>query len=123
VNHAGGLGPLRPRQRGRPPANQGQPAHAQVTAVSGPAAADVEGIPLRLRSAQINLDRPNFSLNPTNCNSFAVRAAVGGDEGGRADLASHFQVADCASLPFGPKLALELKGAPSGPTCRRCTRP
>ena len=32
----------------------------------------LEGIPLRLRSIRVNLDRPNFALNPTNCDPFAV---------------------------------------------------
>lgn len=83
---------------------------AQVKVVSDSLPQMLQGIPLRLRSVQVNLDRPNFSLNPTNCSPFAVRALVSGDQGGRADLSSHFQVADCASLPFGPKLALKLTG-------------
>ena len=32
----------------------------------------LDGIPLRLRSVLLDLDRPNFTLNPTNCDPFAV---------------------------------------------------
>ena len=32
----------------------------------------LDGIPLRLRSIRINLDRPDFTLNPTNCDPFSV---------------------------------------------------
>ena len=55
------------------------PTDAQITAVSDPLPQILEGIPLRLRSVRINLDRPNFALNPTNCNPFAVGAKVIGD--------------------------------------------
>jgi len=87
------------------------PTTAQVTAVSDPLPQILEGIPLRIRSVAISLDRPNFALNPTNCSSRSVAATVGADEGGSANVSSHFQVANCAALPFEPKLALKLSGA------------
>ena len=48
------------------------PETAQITAVSDPLPQILEGIPLRLRSIRVDLDRPNFTLNPTNCDPFAV---------------------------------------------------
>ncbi len=86
------------------------PVTAQVTTVSDPLPQIIEGIPLRTRSIQVNLDRPNFALNPTNCGPLSVGAVVSGDEGATANLGSHYQVANCAGLPFGPNLALSLKG-------------
>ena len=56
---------------------------AQITAVSDPLPQILEGIPLRLRSIRVNLDRPDFALNPTNCDPFAVGATIFGDEGAR----------------------------------------
>ena len=85
-------------------------ATAQVAAVSDPLPQILEGIPLRLRSILINLNRPNFSLNPTNCQALATTARVLGSEGATASLSSPFQVANCALLPFGPQLALSLSG-------------
>lgn len=84
---------------------------AQVTTVSDSLPQILEGVPLRTRYVQVNLDRPNFTLNPTNCSSFAVQASLSGDEGAQAGLASHFQIANCADLTFGPKLALKMTGA------------
>ena len=73
-------------------------------------AADPQGDPLRLRTVTVNLDRPNFTINPTNCDPFSVDTSVTGDEGAVAALQSHFQVANCANLGFGPKLSLKLRG-------------
>jgi hypothetical protein len=87
------------------------PETAQITAVSDPLPQILQGIPLRLRSILINLDRPNFTLNPTNCDPFSVTAQVTGDQGAQANLSSHFQVANCASLSFNPALALKFSGS------------
>ena len=84
---------------------------AQITAVSDPLPQILEGIPLRLRSILLELNRQDFILNPTNCDPFSVNALAGGDQGAQANLSSPFQVANCASLPFGPKLDLKLSGA------------
>jgi hypothetical protein len=86
------------------------PTTAQITAVSDPLPRILEGVPLRLRSIRIDLDRPGFSLNPTNCEPFAVHATIFGDQGGQSALDSHFQVANCDRLRYGPKLSLHLKG-------------
>lgn len=89
---------------------QVNPETAQVTTVSDPLPQILEGIPLRLRSIQVNLDRPNFTVNPTNCEPFATTASALGSEGAIAHLSAPFQVANCAILPFAPKLAISLKG-------------
>jgi hypothetical protein len=68
------------------------------------------GIPLRVRSLLVRLNRPNFTVNPTRCAPYAIEAAVSGEEGGSAALANHFQVANCSNLPFRPKLSLRLTG-------------
>lgn len=86
------------------------PADVHITAVSDPLPQIFEGIPLRMRSILVKLDRPNFALNPTNCSSFTVRASLGGDQGGVAKSTTPFQVANCDSLPFEPKLKLSFSG-------------
>jgi hypothetical protein len=86
------------------------PLTAQVTAVSDPLPQILEGIPLRTRTVQINLDRPDFVLNPTNCDPTAVSARLEGDEGAQAERSAPFQAANCATLPFQPRLDLRLSG-------------
>ncbi len=87
------------------------PETAQVTTVSDPLPQVFQGIPLRLRQVFVDLNRPGFALNPTDCDPSAVSARLLGDEGATSNLSTHFQVASCASLPFAPKLALRLTGS------------
>jgi hypothetical protein len=87
------------------------PRTAQVTALSDPLPQILEGIPLRLRSVLINLNRQAFTLNPTNCNPFTVNGLLTGDQGATATRTAHFQVANCTNLGFEPKLRLALRGA------------
>jgi len=86
------------------------PVTAQITALSDPLPQILEGIPLRLRSVRVNLDRPGFTLNPTNCDPFTVGADIFGTEGGSINRQAPFQIANCRSLPYGPKLTLNLSG-------------
>jgi len=86
------------------------PTTAEVTAVSDPLPQLIDGIPLRLRSVLINLDRRDFTLNPTSCNPFNVTGILTGDQGAKAEPSSHFQVANCDTLGYEPKLTTTLTG-------------
>ena len=86
------------------------PITAQVSAASDPIPQIVEGIPLRLRSLFVDLDRPRFTFNPTNCDPFAVVAGAAGNEGAHAAMSSKFQVANCSGLDYEPRLSLSLIG-------------
>jgi hypothetical protein len=87
------------------------PETAQVTTEAENLPQIIEGVPLRLRSILVNLNRPNFALNPTDCEPLSVDAKVFGNEGATANLTSPFQVANCAALPFSPRLAFKLSGS------------
>jgi hypothetical protein len=86
------------------------PRTGQVSALSDAIPQILEGIPLRTRFIRVRLDRSGFTFNPTNCDPLAVRADVAGDEGGAASIGSHFQVSNCADLPYRPKLSIRLTG-------------
>jgi hypothetical protein len=86
------------------------PVTARVSAVSDPLPQILAGIPLRLRSLLLRIDRPNFVINGTNCDPFAVQSTAHGSEGGISQSSKPFQIANCADLPYGPKLALRLSG-------------
>jgi hypothetical protein len=86
------------------------PTTAAVTAVSDPLPQLLDGVPLRLRALLINLDRPGFTLNPTNCDPFAVTGLLTGDQGGAAQPQAPFQVANCDTLAFEPKLRTVVRG-------------
>ncbi len=79
----------------------------------------IKGIPVHARDIRAYVDKPQFTLNPTSCERTSTASTVLGSGlnfGSEADdqpitVTSPFQAADCASLGFKPKLALNLKGA------------
>jgi hypothetical protein len=87
------------------------PVSAQVDAVSDPLPTILQGIPLDLRSIQVKLERPQFTLNPTNCEPFAITGAATSVFGQSVSLSSHFQVDECGALKFKPSLKLSLTGS------------
>ena len=62
------------------------PKTAQVSAVSDSVPQIIGGIPIRMRSIQVNIDKPNFTINPTNCNPFTVDSQGIGDQGTVTDF-------------------------------------
>jgi hypothetical protein len=86
------------------------PKTAQITIRSDPLPQIVNGVLIRTRDVRIHLDRPGFALNPTSCEPMAINANLTSTEGAHKDDSERFQVADCGSLGFKPKLGLRLKG-------------
>jgi hypothetical protein len=99
------------------------PETARITAVSDKIPSILQGIPLDVRTVTLRLDRPNFSLNPTNCNPLALSGEVVSTLGRSIALQNPFQVGECGALAFKPKLSLRLKGktARSGNPALRAT--
>ena len=86
------------------------PRDAHVSAISDTVPSIIGGIPIRMRSIQVNIDRTKFMINPTNCSPFSVASQGIGDQGTVADFSSYFQTIDCATLPFKPKMTLRQLG-------------
>ena len=86
------------------------PLTAQVTAVSDTVPRIIGGVPIRMRSIQVNIDKPNFTINPTNCSPFAIDSQGIGDQGTVADFSSYFHAVNCAALPFKPRMTLRQLG-------------
>jgi hypothetical protein len=86
------------------------PRSAQVEVVSDPLPQILEGIPLRLRSLLFEFTRPGFNLTPTNCSPKSIDTRITGDEGAVATPSNYYQVANCGSLPYSPRLQLSLTG-------------
>jgi hypothetical protein len=84
---------------------------AQIHAVSDPIPSILAGIPLDVRSIALNMNRPQFTLNPTSCNAMKLLGATTSTLNQTAALQSRFQVGGCKGLDFKPKLKLSLKGA------------
>jgi hypothetical protein len=73
----------------------------------------IDGVPLHIRSIVARIDRSNFTLNPTNCNSMTLAGEAVGSSGASAALSSHFQVGGCAALPFKPSFSASTSGKTS----------
>ena len=86
------------------------PENASVTIVSDPLPTELRGIPLQLKRVLVNVDREHFEFNPTDCDPMKIEGTVDGAEGASATVSSPFQVADCQSLPFTPKLTASTDG-------------
>jgi hypothetical protein len=83
---------------------------AQVTAVSDPFPQIWHGVPLRVREVTVLVNRDQFMLNPSNCSTEQIGAAITSAQDTVANLANPFAAAGCAGLPFKPKLTLALTG-------------
>jgi hypothetical protein len=86
------------------------PESAQVTAVSDPFPTILHGVLLRARDVRLRVDRPQTTINPTNCSPMSVNGLISGTGGALFGAAVPFQVANCASLGFKPNLAFRLFG-------------
>jgi hypothetical protein len=79
----------------------------------------LDGVPLRLRRVTVNIDRPGFMFNPTNCGSPGqpgaqqVTAVVSGSGNAKTEVQSQFAVGGCKSLEFKPKFAVSTSGKTS----------
>jgi hypothetical protein len=79
----------------------------------------IAGVPTHLREIRSYTDRPQFTFNPTSCEPTSTSSTLLGsglDFSSPADdnpfvSTSPFQAADCAALPFKPKLTLKLRGS------------
>jgi len=86
------------------------PVTAQVSAKTDPLPQIVKGVPLRIRDVRVILDRPGFSLNPSGCEEKAIGLRATGASGAVTNLATRFQVGNCAALDFKPQMGLRLFG-------------
>ncbi|HEX4116181.1 MAG TPA: hypothetical protein VHY18_09945 [Solirubrobacteraceae bacterium] len=88
-----------------------------TTDSSGPYAIPtiIDGIPLQIQHVNVTIDRPGFIFNPTDCAPLAVSGSLTSDHGAVSTLNVPFQVTNCATLGFKPKLTV----ATSGKTSRK----
>ena len=86
------------------------PRTAAPTVTTGDIPSIIEGFPLQIKHAYINVNRPGFTFNPTNCSKMEVTGTVNAWEGGSAPVLIPFQAGECRSLTF----ALDFKVATSG---------
>jgi len=86
------------------------PQDAHVVADSQAVPEIIGGVPLRIRSIQVSINRPNFMINPTNCSEFHTVSEGVGDQGTAVAFSSPFVAVNCATLPFNPQMTIHQLG-------------
>ncbi len=86
------------------------PNDTHVTVVSDPFPTILQGIPIRLRSVAVSIDRPNFTFNPTSCTPSTLALGFLSTSGASSTAMSPFQTAECSTLPFRPSFAASTAG-------------
>ena len=89
------------------------PLTAALTVTSDAFPQVIDGIPLRLRTANVTIERPGFIFNPTNCAQQHITATIAGAQGSQADVSAPFAVSGCAGLRFGPTFRVSTSGKTS----------
>lgn len=86
------------------------PETTAVRVESDPLPQILAGVPISYRTVRVDIDRRNFTLNPTSCAPLAVGATARSAGGGLFAPSERFQVGSCTRLGFKPGLDLRLAG-------------
>jgi hypothetical protein len=86
------------------------PVTAQATAQADPLPQFVEGTPLHYKTISVQLDRPNFALNPTSCAKKETLATLTSTTGKSASPTSSYAAMGCSRLSFSPQIFFRLIG-------------
>jgi hypothetical protein len=86
------------------------PETALATIRTDPLPQMLEGVPVTYRTLHVEVDRKNFTLNPTSCVEKKITATVTATDGQVAEPSDGFQATGCAKLEYTPKLRLSFKG-------------
>ena len=89
------------------------PHTAQVTITSDPFPLFLKGVPVDLKQIQVQVNRPNFEYNPTNCSPMRLEGTLSGAEGASSSVSTPFQVAGCQNLLFKPGMTAATQGKTS----------
>jgi hypothetical protein len=87
------------------------PEDASVTVVSDPLPQILEGVPTRIRTIDVSIDRPGFTYNPTSCGTKEVGGrfhSVQGTISDNPDAVLRFT--GCEQLGFTPRMRMQLTG-------------
>ena len=84
---------------------------ALATIKTDPLPQILQGVPVSYRTIHVEIDRKNFTLNPTGCGKKMVTSQITATNGAIADPSDVFQATNCAKLAYRPKLKLRFKGS------------
>jgi hypothetical protein len=82
------------------------PTTAALTITTGEIPHIIKGFPLEIKHVNVTVNRPNFTFNPTNCAPQSITGTIGSVEGASSPVSVPFQVTNCATLKFTPKVSV-----------------
>ena len=86
-----------------------------LSITSGPLPQLIDGVPLQARALELDIDRPEFVLNPTVCESRQIAATIEGVQGTSVQASDPFAVEGCEN-PADDGEATEEAGGAAGST-------
>ena len=96
---------------------------AQVIAVSDTVPSIIGGVPIRMRSIQVNIDKPNFTINPTNCSPVHRSTRRGSATRARSPTSPPTSRPSTARrCAFKPKMTIRQLGGTQGDAAAARTR-
>lgn len=87
------------------------PHSSALTVTSDPLPQIKDGVPFRLKTVNVTIDRADFMFNPTNCSRQSINGTIAGamadgSAGTTAAVSTPFAAAGCKNLPFKPKFTV-----------------
>jgi hypothetical protein len=94
------------------------PHTAALTVVTNPSGTYaiphmIEGIPLQIKHVNVNVNRPGFTFNPTDCGPMKIESTINSAEGAGSSTSVPFQVTNCGNLKFAPYFKVSTQGKTS----------
>ena len=89
------------------------PTTSALTVTSEPLPQIFRGVPLRVQTVNVTVNKPQFMFNPTNCDAKQVTASIVSAQNAVAHVSSPFAAGGCKNLPFNPgfKVATRAPGS------------
>jgi hypothetical protein len=84
------------------------PQTSALTITSDPLPQSRDGVPFRIQTVNVRVDRPEFMFNATNCDAKAIGATLtgapvkSGEGAATAGVSAPYTATGCSSLPFKP---------------------
>ncbi len=73
----------------------------------------IDGIPLEIKHVFVDVNRPGFTFNATNCSPLQITGTLTSTEGATSNLSVPYQATNCAVLAFKPQLEASTSGRTS----------
>ncbi len=73
----------------------------------------IDGIPLQIKHVFVDVNRPGFTFNATNCSPLQITGTLTSTEGATSALSVPYQATNCAVLAFKPQLTVSTSGKTS----------